>query len=317
MAGRKRSGPVEAENVSIPASSEDDGDASPAKVARSKKGGHPVTLSELRSILLEQTKQLQDSQAASVDQAVKRMEKTMDDKLGVFEGQVAKMDDRVGVLERQIEELLKKGQEPQPLRGLGADDADRRARTLVYGGWPRDTRRGVILDELRTFLSSLGVKDHLDAEPFTTGARRSMALSAFKQRPGESFADMRARMHQVVLAFSTGGQLTKAGGKAWCSYSKTRAERAKGAHAGWIKRVVGHLKPEMISTLDVEWSSGSVWQDSLWGSSDLPVPPGTDMRGVLVRDDLEAKPWVSAKLMAADLKLRERDVRACLEELQR
>ena len=153
--------------------------------------------------------------------------------------------------------------------------------------------------------------------PFTTGARRSMALSAFKQRPGESFADMRARMHQVVLAFSTGGQLTKAGGKAWCSYSKTRAERAKGAHAGWIKRVVGHLKPEMISTLDVEWSSGSVWQDSLWGSSDLPVPPGTDMRGVLVRDDLEAKPWVSAKLMAADLKLRERDVRACLEELQR
>ena len=78
------------------------------------------------------------------------------------------------------------------------------------------------------------------------------------------------------------------------------------------------LSEAAVSYLDVEWQSGSVWyEDDLVGSSDLPVPPGTDMRGVLVREELDAKPWVSAKLLASNMKLREKDVRKALEDSRR
>ena len=41
------------------------------------------------------------------------------------------------------------------------------------------------------------------------------------------------------------------------------------------------------------------------------------MRGVLVREELDAKPWVSAKLLASNMKLREKDVRKALEDSRR
>ncbi|CAE7832402.1 unnamed protein product [Symbiodinium sp. CCMP2592] len=304
-----RAEPMPGENVSIPASSDDeDGGRSPAKVARAANGDQAVTLSDLRAILLEQTKQLQESNQSSVDKAFLRMEKSLDSKLGEFEGRVSGIDDRVGALEKQIEELLRRDRAGEPVGG-GRDDADRRARTLVYGGWARETRRKIILDDLAGLLSSLQVSDLLDSDPFTTGARRSMALSSFKQRAHESFADMRSRMHKIVIAFAKGGLEIKGGGRAWCSFSKTKAERAKGAHAGWIKRVVSEMKADQVANLDIEWQSGSVWlEDTLLGSSDLPVPPGTDMRGVLVNEDQEAKPWISVKLLSKELKQKEKDV---------
>ncbi|CAE7349607.1 RTase [Symbiodinium sp. CCMP2592] len=303
---RKRAEQEAAENVSIPASSDDEGLRSP-KAARGGGEDHPVTLSELRSIMLEQTRQLQHSNETSMDKAVKRMEKHLETKLGDFEERVTGIDDRVGALEKQIEELLKQGAKAPQYQGLGQDDSARRARTLVYGGWPRDTRRKVILDDLKGFLEQLKVHDLIDSEPFTTGARRSMAMSGFSQRPGESFSDMRSRMHKVVVAFSQGGLRTNAG-KAWASYSKTRAERLKSSHAGWVKKAVAQLKEDCVQTLEVEWQSGSVWyEDFLLASADLPVPPGTDMRGILVREDVEGQPWVSTKLIAQVLKVKERD----------
>ncbi|CAE7487330.1 jockey\pol [Symbiodinium sp. CCMP2592] len=314
--GKKRAEPLSGENVSIPASSDDENvDApSPAKIARAKEEDRAVTVSDLKAIMLEQTRQLQASNQASVDSAVNRMERSLETRLGEFEGRVSGMDDRVAVLEKQIEELLRQGSSTPQFRGLAGDDSARRARTLVFGGWARDSRRRVILEELKSFLESLKVADLFDSEPFTTGARRSMALCGFQQRATETFSDMRARMHRIVVAFSKGGLSTKAGGRAWCSYSKTKQERAKGSHAGWIKRAVSELKPEVAADLEIEWQSGSVWlEDTLLGSSDLPVPPGTDMRGVLVNEDQEGKPWVSVKLLARDLKLKDKDVKQALE----
>ena len=79
------------------------------------------------------------------------------------------------------------------------------------------------------------------------------------------------------------------------------------------------LGEDHVSNLEVEWQSGSVWlEGTLLGSADLPVPPGTDMRGVRVREDLDSKPWVSAKLIASDLKkLREKDVRKAFDDSKR
>ncbi|CAE7281359.1 R1A1-element\ORF2 [Symbiodinium sp. CCMP2592] len=313
--GKKRDEPMPAEDVSVPSSSGDEGDRSPKRTGPAPDA--PVTLRALRSILAEQTKQLTDLQAGAVDKAVHRLEKTLETRLAEVDSRAEQMDARVGALEKQIEELLQQGAGMPKFQGLGGDDGARRARTLVYGGWPRESRRKVILQELQEHLDTLGVASLVDHEPFTTGARRSMALSGFQQRAGESFQDMRSRMHKIVLAFSSGNITNKQGGRIWCSYSKSKAEREKGSHAGWVKRASASLLDITEVNLDIEWQTGSVWcEDALVASSDLPVPPGTDMRGVIVREDQDAKPWVSFKLLAAGLKQKEKEAEDCDSELR-
>lgn len=225
--GRKREGPARAEDVSIRSSS-DEGARSPKRAAAQSDA--PVTLQELRNSLAEQTKQLVEIQADSVNKAVQRLEKSFDERFELVDTKASRMEERVEALEKQIEEMLRQGAMTPKFQGLAGDDSARRARTLVYGGWPRETRKKVILEDLQGFVKTLGVQDLLDHEPFTTGARRSMALSGFQQRAGESFQDMRSRMHKIVLAFSGGGIQNKQGGRIWCSYSKSRAEREKGSH---------------------------------------------------------------------------------------
>ena len=81
----------------------------------------------------------------------------------------------------------------QPAVGHGPD----RRSTLVFGGWSTDTRRQVLLHQLDKALQGLHLKSSLDSDPFTTGARRSVALCQFRTRAQESPGDARQRMLHV------------------------------------------------------------------------------------------------------------------------
>ena len=224
-------------------------------------------------------------------------------------------DDRVKALE-QMAEIKQAGVGRVPSSGKGG--VDRRQFTLVYGGWERETRRQRILGDLASAVDTLGVKQLQDDAPFTTCARRSIALSSFRPRQGESFSDMRGRMHRILRAFVETTVKLANGRRLWASYSKSPEERAHGAHVSWVKRAVGLIDESKISTLDVEWTTGTVWcGESMTASSQKPVPPGTDMRGVVVNEDSEFQPWIDCTKGGAELGCAVGQLRDALQSSKR
>ena len=195
----------------------DDEDLREGPSPKSRKGemsGAGVTLEALQAMMEAQTRTLMNASQQHLDVALGRLEHTMDSKINGLDDRVDRMvaaseqaEERIAKLESQLAELVSHGVPPGPpgLGGRRPGGEERRLRTLVYGGWARESRRKVILEELQEAVASLGVADLLDDSPFTTGARRSMALSSFNQRPGESFENMRSRM--PVCTASSGRSL--------------------------------------------------------------------------------------------------------------
>ena len=171
----------------------------------------------------------------------------MDSKINGLDDRVDRMvaaseqaEKRIAKLESQLAELVSHGVPPGPpgLGGRRPGGEERRLRTLVYGGWARESRRKVILEELQEAVASLGVADLLDDSPFTTGARRSMALSSFNQRARgilRKHEKSHAGVHRILRAFAEANVKTPDGRRLWASYSKSPQERAHGAHASWVK----------------------------------------------------------------------------------
>ena len=87
--------------------------------------------------------------------------------------------------------------------------------TLVFGGWPRESRRQSILQDLRRALKETQTETFLDDDPFTTGPRRSIALANFYPRTGEENSLLKRRMHNVISAFNKVGPKTSTGARIW------------------------------------------------------------------------------------------------------
>ena len=315
MAGGKRQIDL-AKAAKIP-DDDDAGDLSPTKAPRVSVGGGSgsvgVTAAELQAMLAAQTAQLVETQEAVVEKATSRFEAIVEERVGKTESKVAVMEERLGRLEQKLARALESGGGRMDTTGTG-DDVHRRQRTLVYGGWGRDTRRVELLEELKKAADSLGVAKFMDEAPFTTGVRRSIALSSFRERPGETYADMRARMQLIIRAFYESEVIGKQGKRLWCSWSKSRQERVHSSHASMLKRIVGDLDRVKLLELEVEWNQGSVWTVSnLIASSAVPPPPGVAGTDLFIRDDLEHKPWVNVKQAAADLRIDATRLRQALE----
>ena len=99
-------------------------------------------------------------------------------------------------------------------------EPDRRF-TLVFGGWARDTRKQVILQQLGAALDQLGFRELLDNPPFCTGPRRSTA-----KKGGESEYATRRRMHSIIMGLA-GNEVTipVSGRKMFATYSKSKTAR--------------------------------------------------------------------------------------------
>ena len=132
--------------------------------------------------------------------------------------------------------------------------------TLVFGGWPRESRRQDILHDLQRALKEAGAETYFDDDPFTTGARRSITLANFWPRAGEESTLVKRRMHNIISAFNRTAPKTSAGARIWTSFSRTPAERRRGAHATWIKKILKALNvDEAHAAVDVEHLTGSSW----------------------------------------------------------
>ena len=185
---------------------------------------------------------------------------------------------------------------PPDARGQRNPDVltEEEKRTLVIGGWLRDTRKSLIEEESATLLAMDNIKSLIDAEKITVyGPRRSVGMLKFHRREGESFEGMKNRMWEMVkLAAATKYQLpsTKDAGEVktmWASFVKTRAARSKSALVSMVRRVTIALAMEskddqgaythalhtQISAYDCDWSLGTIWCGSQKLASATHKPP--------------------------------------------
>ena len=117
-------------------------------------------------------------------------------------------------------------------------------RTLVIGGWLRDTKRSVIEEEISPLLNMGDMKALVDSDKLQIyGPRRSVGMLKFVLRQGESPADLRNRMWETVklcarLKMELPSTRTSDDVKTVCaSFVKTKAARAKSAPVSMVRRV--------------------------------------------------------------------------------
>ena len=297
---------------------------------REKSGGSgesvTIDVASLRNLLREQSDELMGRQKHQLDTAIAELEARafgrvadLQDQVNDLEGKTSVFQDKLEALEKGLQDLTSLVQS-RPLGGPAgsSEDGDLEAKrrcTLVVGGWPRDSRRKDVLKELSEAMEVLNISAQIDAAPFCTGPRRSVALVHMPKRAQETDQGHRDRMFGVVQAFAGTEVVARGGSRLWCSFSKTPEQRAISGHASLIKRLVkgfGKMEPDL---LDVEWKTGSVWCDEgLVGSACLPCPPGTDMRGVSVFEDTPRKHWLNLNLLAKICGVNKAAVSKAVEE---
>ena len=199
-----------------------------------------VDMSTLRLLLQEQSEGLLAARDKQLDRAVKDVEAKQEAMFRTLHGRMDHTADKVDKVEAKVEELEKRlaKMEQGGSTTAGSDTAKPGRQTLVFGGWRTRTRRQVIVKDLDRALSQANVKSQLDDDPFTMGARRTVSLCNFYMRTGENEALLKRRMFSVIHAFNASTCLTETGKKIWVSFSKTREERMRGAHAAWTKRIL-------------------------------------------------------------------------------
>ncbi|CAE7284848.1 unnamed protein product [Symbiodinium necroappetens] len=256
-----------------------------------------VDMGDLARLLEETGNKIMKAQHEHLEARMGALEELTGKRMASAETRLGTVETKVDTLETKLDELAKK-LEQGDRRGAEGD----RRLTLVYGGWPRDSRRHDILRQLQRALEKLGVWDLVDSEPFTTGPRRSTALSTFQARQGEGLYEVRRRMHDIIRAVSD-NEVTLAGGKKlFATYAKNKQERDIASHAAWIKRTVAAIAPGEVQRLDLEYSTGGAWiGTSFVGSAKQPLPPGLGAKDVVWDETKEGKHWVHVEGLAREL----------------
>ena len=249
-----------------------------------------------------------------VDQRVAAVEASV----GTLTGQNESLQSRVAELEGALAELTKLVKEGKGV-AVAKGEEERRRSTLVVGGWPRESRRHDILEELREGLKYLGLEREYDQAPFCTGPRESIALLPMPLRPNETEADRRSRMFRFVTAFAENEVLAKAGTRLWCNFSRSPEERAVAAHSALVRRVVASFSATIAKDqLDVEYKTGTVWgPKGMLCSVKLPVPPQHDATGIHVDTDSPHKQWIDVGLIAKLVGATRKQVEEAVEASRR
>ncbi|CAE7208035.1 unnamed protein product [Symbiodinium sp. CCMP2592] len=173
------------------------------------------------------------------------------------------------------------GAEPASSSGRSGDVlSEEEKRTLVVGGWARDTKRSIIEQESAAFLATEGMKKLLDVDSLAIyGPRRSVGMLKFHLRDGEGPQELRTRMWEVIKLFSaTKVELpsTKEFGAPktmWASFVKTKNARLRSTLVSQVRRVacdlamgtknaeggILNLLNTQFSAYDCDWNMGTVW----------------------------------------------------------
>ena len=157
----------------------------------------------------------------------------------------------------------------------------------------------------------------MDAEPFTTGPRRSTALSVFRPRKNEGVYEVRQRMHTIIRALAENEVVLGGGKRLFATFAKSKGERDIAAHAAWVKRAVTAIAPQVVARLDLEYSTGGVWAGhSFTASAKQPPPPGLSADDLLWDESKGGKHWIHVEGLARELGLSAAAIKQSLEDVR-
>ena len=291
----------------------------PSRGSKQAKGKNPDSgfdWNAFKQLLQEQKAEIIEANRAHADDLFRGLEAKCEDRFQILEKRGDGVEEHIKIMDTRLgrlEELMKAG-------GTTVDttlDAKRRY-TLVIGGWNQDTQKRVILNEVDEALQRLDLQKLLDTSPFTTGARRSVALVYFGKREGEGDPERRSRMHEVLQGISQAKAVTSHGKKMWVSFSKSKQERDVSNHCGWLKRSLASFGQEVVDRLDLEYSSGTSWYGEYQVASATRAPPGGVEDTEMVWDDKKiCRPWIHVSLLAKATGISQVDLRSALEEFRR
>ena len=120
----------------------------------------------------------------------------------------------------------------------GEGEVERARRTLVFGGWGEPVSRRSLLPQLQSALDTLRLRQHMDTEPFTTeleGAWRWQPSVNGRVSLSVSMSAVVEGVRRSSYYLDVDGAATK---KLWAGFSKTKKQRAKGAHAARVRRII-------------------------------------------------------------------------------
>ena len=241
--------------------------ASPTK--RDKLGGDAFSWSSLRSLLADQTKELQNWYRQEIGGAVAQSEakvmKALDETKTSLTGQIEEGGKRVGKMEANFESILarldKLESKPAMSGPSGSGGAADRGPALVFGGWRTDTKKALVTSGLVAVLKDAQVDGLLDSPPWVPAVRHSVAIAEFAVRKDENADGLRARMMAIIAAVNGArvqSENTAECKTIWAAVSRPRSDRGSGAHCGKTRKLFYQLG---LGVAEVEggYSTGSTW----------------------------------------------------------
>ena len=178
-----------------------------------------VDLDTLRSLMAEQTQGMLEQQRVGMKDM---MQQLRDEIRQGDEGVKAVLQEQsksIEELKTQKDDILQRLQKLEDRRGTvsnastteGDGSWDRHKTTLVLGGWDRETRKALIIEDAHQTLIKQDLTKFTDFPVWTTGPRRSMCLLNFKARGGEGYSDVRERMQRVLDGVMASGTILRSG----------------------------------------------------------------------------------------------------------
>ena len=162
----------------------------------------------------------------------------------------------------------------------------------------------------------------LVVEAFTTSARRNCALLPFRVRNAEGFPAAKNRMHRVLSLLSSAKQpIPNQPKPMWIGVSKSKLERAKGAHCGLVGALFRQLltNDEKLTVLEHDYGQGTSWRGESMVACATNAPPRIDSWKVVraPREGLQHEPWIDVSACAHELQMTFKDVEQALNLVMR
>ena len=182
----------------------EEGVESPKKQRVADKGTEVVTVDLLKSLLSDTKDVFLRANRETVREEVRALEERQAKKLKDIGDEVSSHHDRIHKLEQallDVQAKIDKGDAGSTTASEG-NRSEQRRTTLVIGGFPRDSRRQVVLKETNAVLKKLNLLALTDRDAFCTGPRRSFCLLPFAPRTHEREDQVRERLHQVMTGIN-------------------------------------------------------------------------------------------------------------------
>ena len=277
-----------------------------------KQDTAPVTLSDLRSLLHEQSQQLQEHQEKQIRRAIADLQKSTGAQIKAIQSDIHRHNDYIDQLRDQGDRVEARLQALEAggvggIPGGPERNGETRKNLMIFGGWGPDTHKDTLITELRELLTKVNALQYFE-DIFTTGPRRGNALGLVTQDQDESEADLKRKMIKIAQSIREANlrsENMQSDKNLWAALSKTKLERLRSSHAGKLKRMILEIDPALKDHIDVEWNAGSLWlRGTLLGSATRGRPVG-----VAVAEGKTPQGWLDLTTAGRVIGCSESDVR--------